>query len=257
MLRKLLLALLPALLWAAPAAAQPRTPTVYLNEKVRLAELAIGQRATLRFDLRPIGGQNLKVDLYRFDQKEGEKPVRDWLFHEAQGRERLSFAELPRAVYRLVAYASDENGTALALAAPLVHVEYGGWRAWEAFQPPVETVTTPPPAFQDVDVAVNIRNRDIQIAIDPPAVVLKPGGEIALRAGFAGTDPEHIKWKLVGGGSLKPVDEYHYIYTAPADVIGSKLIRVEIQSEAHPEITGTAMILVTSADPDTLNSVQP
>ena len=252
MIRTLLLALV--LCWAPAALAQPLTPTVFLNDKVRLAQVAVGQRATLRYDLSPIRGQNLKVVMYRWDQKREEAPVREWTFHQTAGQERLDFKGLPRAVYQIVAYACDDNGQAVAQAAPLVHVEYGGWRAWEAFQPPVEVVTTQPPAFQDVDVATNIQNRDIRIAIDPPAVVVRPGGEIKLRAGFSGMDPEHLKWTLVGDGKLVAIDAYHYTYLAPPEQIGSKLIRVEIQSVAHPELMGSAMILVTSADPDSLNA---
>lgn len=240
-----------------PAWAQPLTPTVFLNEKVRLCQLAVGQRATLRFDLRPIGGEHLKVMLFRHDQSMEEPPVRQWQIDRPAGQERLSFRDLPRAVYRLVAYACDAEGEAVAFAAPWVHVEYGGWRAWEAFQPPVETVKSPPPAFDQIDVATNIANRDVQIAIDPPAVVLRPGGEIPLRAGFAGIEAERLKWTLNGPGKLKAVDEFHYIYSAPAEQVGSKLVRVEIQSLAHPELKGSALILVTSADPDTLNTYEP
>jgi hypothetical protein len=254
---KLLFFLSLALLWAMPVGAQPQTPSVYLNEKLRLCELAVGQRAILRFDLRPIGGQRLKVELFKHDQKQGEAPIREWIIEAPAGQERLSFKDLPRAVYRLVAYACDENGQALAYSAPLVHVEYGGWRAWEAFRPPVEVVTTPPPTFDGVDVATNIRNRDVQIAIDPGAVVVRPGGEVALRAGFSGTEPERLKWTLVGEGKLKAVDEYHYVYTAPDGLVGSKLVRVEIHSIAHPDLVGTSMILVTNADPESLNSVSP
>ena len=255
MLGKLLITVsLAAIIWATPAPAQPQTPVVYLNEKVRLCELAVGQRATLRFDLRPIGGQRLKVQLYRHDQLAGEEPVREWMIESPAGQERLSFKDLPRAVYRLAAFACDEQGQALAYAAPLVHVEYGGWRAWEAFQPPVEVVVTPPPAFDGVDVATDIRNQDVQIALDPGAVVVRPGGEVTLRAGFKNIGPERLTWTLVGDGKLKAIDEYHYLYIAPADLIGTKLVRVEAHSVAHPDLIGTSMILVTSADPETLNS---
>lgn len=257
MIAKVCLFLLSLLLWLAPAAAQPLTPPVFLNEKVRLCELAIGQRATLRFDLRPIGGKRLKVDLYRHDQSRQETPLREWTIDAAAGEQRLSFKDLPRAVYKLVAYACDDNGQALAYSAPVVHVEYGGWRAWEEFQPPIDTVVEPPTAFGEIDVATSIRNRDVQIAIDPPAVVLRPGGQIPLRAGFAGMEPERLKWTLVGVGQLKAIDEYHYTYIAPPEQLGSKLVRVEIQSVAHPELVGSAMILVTDADPDSLNSGEP
>jgi hypothetical protein len=245
------------LVLAGSALAQPQTPAVFLNEKIRLCELAVGQRATLRFDLRPIGGRRLKVNLYRHDQNRDEPPIREWTIDAVAGEQRLSFQELPRAVYKLVAYACDENGQALAYAAPVVHVEYGGWRAWEEFQPPIDKVVDPPTSFAEVDVATSIRNRNIQIAIDPPAVVVRPGGQVDLRAGFAGIEPERLKWTLVGDGKLKATDEYHYTYFAPAEQIGSKLVRVEIQSIAHPDLVGSTLILVTSADPETLNSPGP
>lgn len=249
--RRLLLYLL---VLGTTAFAQPQTPTVYLNEKVRLAELAVSQRANLRFDLRPIGGQYLKVLLFGQKQDLSETPTRQWLLPKASGTERLNFDGLPLGVYTLVAYASDANGQQLAYAAPLVHVEYGGWRAWESFQPPIEKVTQPPPAFPGVDVATNIRNQDVRIGIDPPAAVLRPGGQLPLRAGFAGIEPEQLKWTLSGPGTLKAVDPYHYVYTAPPEQLGHKLIRIEIQSLVHPDLTSTSMILVTDADPDTLNA---
>lgn len=245
------------LLCSVPTQAQPLTPTVYLNEKVRLCELAVGQRAILRYDLRPIAGRHLKVELYRHDQDRNESPVREWRIDNAVGQERLSFNDLPRAVYVLAAYACDEQGQALAYAAPLIHVEYGGWRAWEEFHPPEEVVGRPPEAFSELDVAVNLRNRDVQIAIDPPAVVLRPGGEVELRAGFKGIEPGQLAWTLVGKGKLKALDAYHYTYTAPADLVGSSLVRIEIKSQAQPDLVGSALILVTSADPDTLNSYGP
>lgn len=251
MTRKLLFLLL---LCTLPVGAQPLTPTVYLNEKVRLCELAVGQRATLRFDLRPISAQHLKILLYRHDQKTDEVPVREWLIHRAAGQERLSFADLPRDVYTLTAMACDVDGNALALPAPYVHVEYGGRRAWEKFQPSVEVVKEQPAAFTDLDVATKLSNREAQIAIDPPAVVVRPGGEVSLRAGFKGMEPERLKWSVVGGsGKLTSVDNYHYTFHAPAGQVGSKLIRVEIQSEAHPDLVGGSMILITDADPDSLN----
>ena len=50
------------------ASAQPYTPVVYVNEKLRLVELARSQRATVRYDLAPIGGEHLTARLYRHDQ---------------------------------------------------------------------------------------------------------------------------------------------------------------------------------------------
>lgn len=251
------LALVILLFIASAASAQPRTPTVYLNEKIRSTQLAVGQRANLRFDLRSIGGQHLSVKLYHHEQTLNDTPVRQWVLHRAAGTERLDFKGLPLAVYTLVAAACDENGTPLAYPAPYVSIEYGGWRGWEAFKPPIETVTTPPPSFTEVDAATNTANRNMQIGIDPPASVLRPGGELPLRAGFAGMEPERLNWKLVGPGELLAIDAFHYTYKAPAEQLGSKMVRVEIQSVAHPELTATALILVTNADPEALNTVQP
>ena len=98
--------------------------------------------------------------------------------------------------------------------------------------------------------------RDAPLHVDAESVASLMDSLVdGLRAGFAGIDPEHLKWTLVGDGQLKAIDAYHYVYLAPPDQIGSKLMRIEIQSVAHPELTGSAMVLVTSADPDTLNSV--
>lgn len=251
------LALLSMLLFFTAASAQPQTPTVYLNEKVRMAQLAVGQRANLRYDVRQIGGQNLLVRLFHHSQSLEETPVREWVINKAAGTERLDFRGLPRAVYTIWAAACDENGQPLALPAPYVSVEYGGWRGWEAFKPPVETVTGTPPAFDEVDVATYSANRDMRIGVDPSAVVVRPGGEVPLKAGFSGMEPERLTWKLEGPGELKAVDEYHYTYKAPAEQVGNKMIRVEVKSVAHPELTATALILVTNSDPETLNTIEP
>lgn len=243
------------LLFTGTVFAQLPTPTVFLNEKIRSAQLAVGQRANLRYDLRSIGGQHLSVKVFHHSQSLDETPVRQWVLHKTHGTERLDFHGLPRAVYTIVAAASDAQGQPLAAPAQYISVEYGGWRGWEAFKPPIEEASTPPAAFRDVDVTTSTTNRNIQIAIDPSAVVLRPGGELPLKAGFAEMQPEQLTWKLIGPGELKAVDEYHYVYKAPAELLGSKLVRVEVQSVAHPDLTATSMILVTNADPDSLNSV--
>jgi hypothetical protein len=233
------------------ASAQPRTPTVYINEKVRLVELARSQRATLRYDLSPIGGQHLKVKLYRHDQNLEGDPMREWQFDSPSGRERISFDDLPLAVYAVVAYCSDENGQALAYAAPIIHVEYGGWRAWEEFQPPVETVEGKPDGFEEVNVATDVRNQDVGIGISPPASVIRPGETVEFRAGFRNMEAEPLEWTLVGDGKLEATAEGVYLYTAPTEQIGTKLFRVEVQSSAHPDLQGAATILVTTQSFDT------
>lgn len=241
---------------AIAAIAQPRTPTVYVNEKFRLVELARSQRATLRYDLSSIGGAHLKVDLFRHDQTLDQEPIKEWLFNGSKGRERLSFKELPLNVYTMIAYACDENGVAVAQAAPLIHVEYGGWRAWEKFKPPVETVEKQPDTFKDVSVATNNRNVDVGIAVDPPAVVIKPGGTVEFKPAFRNMEPEPVTWKLVGDGKLRKAEGDRYVYIAPQKQIGTKLFRVEIQSSAHPDLRGAATILVTTASQEQLNKGQ-
>lgn len=235
-------------LLTAGLAAQPRTPTVYVNNKFRLVELAISQRATLRYDLAPIAGQHLKVKLYRHDQTLDQEPVKEWLFHGQSGRERLSFDELPLAVYTMIAYCSNEEGEPLAHAAPLIHVEYGGWRAWEAFKPPVEVVKEQPEAFNEVEAATKIANRDVGIGVSPRAVVIKPGQTATFKAVFRNMESEPVQWELVGEGDLKALGEGQYLYTAPKEQLGTKLFRVEITSAAHPDLKGVATILVTNAD---------
>jgi len=235
--------------------AQPTTPTVYVNEKFHLVELARSQRATLRYDLRPIGGEHLKVKLYRHDQTLDQEPLKEWLFHGQAGRERISLEGLPLAVYTMVAYCSDESGQALAYAAPFIHLEYGGWRAWEAFKPPVETVEGKPEGFEEVEAATKISNRDVGIGVIPPAVVIKPGQTATFKANFRNMEAEPLKWKLVGEGKLKAIEDGAYLYTAPAEQLGTKLFRVEVQSTAHPDLQGGATILVTNASQEQLNNL--
>jgi len=237
-------------LWPTEVYAQPTTPTVFLNEKFTLVELARSERAILRYDLRPIRGKHLKIKAFHHEQTLEDTPVREWLFHGEASSERISFEGLPLDVYTLLCYASNEQGEPLAYAAPYIHVEYGGWRAWEKFQPPVETVTTKPPAFEEVEAATDIRNRDIGIGVAPSAVVIRPGQTATLKIVFRNMEAENVEWKLVGEGDLTAVEEGLYQYTAPADQLGTKLYRVEVQSVAHPDLKGAATILVSPSDPD-------
>lgn len=239
----------------SPAHAQAVTPLVMINEQYKLVQLARSQRAHLQYDLRPIQGENLKVMVFRHDQTITDPPIKEWIFRGASGPTRISFEGLPIGVYSLVAYACNEDGEALALAAPIIGVEYGGWRAWEAFKPPVETVEGTPDGFEDVEAATSVRNRDVGISVEPRAIVIKPGQTAILKASFRNMDPEPVKWTLVGEGQLKAGEDDTYLYAAPAKQVGTKLFRVEIQSTAHPELKGGATVLVTDADPDSLNSL--
>ena len=232
--------------------AQPQTPPVYINNKYKLVELARSERATLRYDLRSIGGEYLKVRLYHNSQTFEDPPLREWLFASPAGAERISLEGLPLDVYTVLAFCSNSQGEPLALAAPTIHVEYGGWRAWEKFRPPVETVTEEPEGFEELEVSTNVRNRDVGVGVDPPAVVLKPGQTATFQPAFRNMEAEQLRWKLVGEGELKAVEDGAYLYTAPADQLGTQLFRIEVQSTAHPDLQGGATILVTNADPDKL-----
>lgn len=241
----LLIMLQSGALWA-----QPQTPPVYINHKYKLVELARSERATLRYDLRSIGGEHLKVKLYHHSQTFQDPPLREWLFDSPVGAERISLEGLPLDVYTVLAYCSNPQGEPLALAAPTIHVEYGGWRAWEKFRPPVETVKEDPEGFEELEVSTSVRNRDVGVGVDPPAVVLKPGQTATFKPAFRNMEAEQLRWKLVGEGELKAVEDGAYLYTAPADQVGTQLFRIEVTSTAHPDLQGGATILVTTADPD-------
>lgn len=242
--------LLALVLLSGWALAQVQTPLVTINGKFRLVELARNQRATLTYDLRPIGGQHLAVAVLPHDAPPNSEPVKTWLFDGAYGNVRISFDDLPISVYTVLAFASNAQGDPVAGHAPLIHVQYGGWKAWEAFQPPVEKATEPPPSFEDVEVAVSRRNQDVGISVVPMASVVRPGEEVLLRADFRNLEPEKLAWTLDGEGQLEAVDVNVYRYRAPADQKGAKMFRVQIQSVSDPELRGGASILVTDFSPD-------
>ena len=239
-----------ALFLLKPSLAIPQTPKVFLNEKIRLVELAKSQRATLRFDLRPIRGKHLKVMLFAHDQTLDEKPVKEWLFHQSTGQERLSFRDLPRKLYTLVAFCSNAEGEQLAYAAPVVHVEYGDWRAWEEFKPPVETIEKDPDGFEDIGVSTAVRNQEVGISLSPPAIVIHPGASQTFRAQFKNIKPEALQWKLIGEGKLRANKDGSYTYRAPAKLVEKKLFRIEVYSSSHPDLKGGATILFSDARQD-------
>lgn len=232
--------------------ALPQTPGVLLNKKYRLVQISRGQRATLEYDLRSIRGEYLKLNLYRHDQSLDQEPVKEWLIDSAVGPQRISFEGLPLSVYTLVAFCANEQGEQLAYAAPLIHVEYGGWRAWEDFKPPVEENTGEPDGFENIEVATDIRGRDVAVGVAPSAVIIRPGHSISFQATYRNLEPEPLHWELIGEGKLEHLGDGEYLYTAPAEQLGTKLFRIEVQSTAHPDLKGGATILVTNADPDRL-----
>lgn len=238
---------------AAASAQGATTPAVMLNGKLKLAQVGEKGRIHAEYDVRSLGASGLKLYLFRHDEDPTGPPRKEWHFTQPAGRERISLNDQEIAVYRVWAQAVDEGGQPVAAPSPLVWIEYGGWRAWEAYENPEPDLTAVPPAFSEVPTQVSLSGRDVAVVVVPQAVVLRPNEAVEFQVVLKGL-PENdaVTWKVEGEGWLQPSEQgkSRMIYVAP-DVQGTKMFRVTATSERDPSIQGTASILVSSMRQDT------
>ncbi len=234
------------LLVMAAASAQT-TPTFLINGKHTVAQVGEKGRIHVDYDVSRLGAAGFKLYLFHHRDELTGEPKKSWHFPVPQGRERITFNDLPIAVYRLWGEAVDAEGKAVANPSKVVHVEYGGWLAWEEFdQSPNADTIKPAPVFSEMPVKTRLDGQGVQVLVSPAAVVLNPSEQIEFKALFQGLPPtDKVRWEMDGKGDLVVTENNTAVYTAP-DQLGSALYRVKAFSERHPEIFGGASILVTN-----------
>ncbi|MBI3927757.1 MAG: hypothetical protein HY319_19610, partial [Armatimonadetes bacterium] len=210
------------LLLAGPLAGGelPRTPVFMVNQKIKLAQVGEKGRVFVDYDVSAVGAQGLKLYLYHHSES---SPRKEWHFTAPRGRERVSLNDMPVAVYRMVGVAVDAQGDPIARPA-LVHVEYGGWRAWEEFE--AAERGGPPPPLSEIAPSEQQRQQEGQtLSISPVSAVLKPHDTVEFETRLQGFPAgEEIGWR-VEDGDWEESGPGKLLFVAP-EVVGSRLIRI-------------------------------
>lgn len=230
----------------------PYTPDVLVNRKLTIAQVGEKGRVYVDFDVRPVGGTGIEIRLWRAGQRpEEDVPFRTWKLGE-QGHERLDFNDLPRGIYRLVGVALGADGQPLAQPSRLVHIEYGGPRAWDTFLPPPNRdLRASGPAFEGANVYYT---RELPgLNLSPATLVLNPRQEAEITAELVSPELEgkEIEWELVGSGDLE-AQGLKARYRAPDEALGNQLIQIRCFVKNQPQIRGTTAVLVTDMKKDDL-----
>jgi len=228
------------------------TPDVLVNRKLTIAQIGEKGRVYVDFDVRPVGGTAIEIRMWRPGQRpEEDVPFRTWKLGP-QGHERLDFNDLPRGIYRLNGVALGPDGQAVAQPSRLVHIEYGGPRAWDTFLPPPNRdLRASGPPFDGASVYYT---RELPgLLLTPATLVLNPKQEAEITAELVSPELEgkEIEWELVGGGELDP-QGMKAKYRAPDEALGNQLVQVRAFVKSKPQIRGTTGILVTDMKKDDL-----
>ncbi len=230
----------------------PYTPDVLVNRKLTIAQVGEKGRVYVDFDVRPVGGTAIEIRMWRAGQRpEEDLPFRTWKLG-AQGHERLDFNDLPRGVYRVLGVALGPDGEPVAQPSRLVHVEYGGPRAWDTFLPPPNRdLRTPGPAFEGAAPYDGFALPGLNLS--PATLVLNPKEEAELSVELVAppVPNEEIEWELVGEGDLE-THGYKAKYKAPEEALGNQLIQIRARVRTRPQVKATTAVLVTSMKKDEL-----
>ena len=232
---------LMAAVWAQPLILPPAP--FMLNDMVTICEVNHGGRVVLRYDVRHVGGQGLKLQLFLGRGKNTEKPVREFVYKGSTGTHKLDLHGVPIAVYRVHGIPLGSNDELLAGGERPVYLCWGGGRAWRAFDKTTLDANGAKAPFQDAKVD----SKDSPtLEVDPPGVVVNQGEVTPIKAFLRGLPPaEELEWKLEGSGQLKVVDGRNALYQAdPKAGLGRNAV-IKITCKGHPELRANVTVVVT------------
>ena len=246
--RKTLLVL--ALTSLAPiTSAQTLPPApIMINRMISLTQIGEKGRVTVDWDVRSIPkATDLLIRVFSTKNPRGSLPVKQYTFHGTNGQIRITFNDLPIAVYRVYGTPLDKDGNQLAGGERPVFVEYGGPHAWEAYEkaPNATVANTSKAPFENLDYSSKVDAA--QITLDPPSLILNRGqsGEIvAMFRGLAIDDP--VDWKMEGHGHLKVLSNHRAVFTADKGAKVGMNATIHIQSRRLPSISSTMSVVVTA-----------
>lgn len=245
-----------AFIYLAPAWADfnYRTPVFLVNQKYSWVEVYEKQRVYLEYDVRAVGGAGLKVYAFHHRDKLDGPPRREWHLEKPNGRERIHFDDLDLAVYRLWGQAVDAAGQPVAAPSRVVHVQYGGWVAWDDYRTAKQEAK--PGDLAEIPVTSAVAPGNARVVVVPQAVVLNPGEVAHFEVMLEGLpEKDAVNWKLDGvgdQGELKVLPDNKAEYHAPKEFRGTKMLRLEVKSVRHPDVVGGASLLITSMSKEEL-----
>ncbi len=223
-----------------------------VNQKVSWVEVYEKQRVYIDYDVRRVGGAGLKIYAFHHQDKLDGTPRKEWYLQKPNGHERISFDGLDLAVYRLWAQAVDASGQPVAAPSLVVHVQYGGWVAWDDYHTAKQE--NKPENLGEIPVTSAVAPGNARLVVNPQAVVLNPGEVTQFEVILEGLPEEDsVNWKLDGvgdQGELKILPGNKAEYRAPGEFHGTKMLRLEVQSVRYPDVTGGASMLITSMSKD-------
>ncbi len=117
--------------------------------------------------------------------------------------------------------------------------------------PSEATVTVTATSVEDTTVRGHAAVTIMGVVLTPSSTVAGPGEQIGFDAEVTGVENQSVSWSVNGtqGGSVElgTVDESG-LYTAPAVAPDPRTVAVTAQSEADPDLEGTASVTVLTVD---------
>lgn len=224
----------------------PRTPAALVDGSGGLAQVGEGARVRLSWDVRALGASGVRVRLHRWPLRRPDAhPDLEFTFEAPAGQQVVKFQGLDRGVYRVQTVALGPSGTEVGGPSFPVYVEYGGWRAWDGMDREQDLRADPPP-LAGVGASYVPREDLPALELSPTTGVVKPSGEVVLRATLRNMPEDtSLEWELEGPGDLDPSkDGREAKYTAPEGG-ANEVARVRVFAPGTAAADGRATLLVT------------
>lgn len=215
-----------------------------VNGKLTLAQVGEKGRIRVEYDARPVGGERVRLEAFRFLPGGEVRRVKHWETDDARGTLQIDSGELEIGIYALTATALDLLGEPLAGPSIPVSIEYGGWKAWRGLQGEEDLRGEPPP-FAGVGGSFPPPGADPHLHLEPPTAVLRPGQEVEFQALLEGVpEGEEVDWELEGEGDLQVLPGNRARFRAPSTE-GNRVVRLRAAGRVHSWLQGRATLIVT------------
>jgi hypothetical protein len=232
------------MLWAQPLPPAP----IMINRFSSLAQIGEKGRVVIDWDVTNIpGAKDCLIRVFNTKDPRGSLPVKQYTFHGPSGSIRITFDDLPIAVYRVFGTPLDKDDKPLPGGERPVFVEYGGPQAWETYEkaPHAVTANATKAPFQNLDYSLPVDGPSI--TLDPPSLILnrgQSGDVVAMFRGLAIDEP--VDWKLDGSGHLKVLTNHRAVFTADKNAKIGMAATIHIQSRRLPSCSSTISVVVTA-----------
>lgn len=250
-MRNLLVAALLLGAFGFEVEAQPLpNPPFTINRKITAAQANRGGRVELDYDFRGLPAETLKVTCFRYRGPLGTEAVKEWLYKQPVGQDRLDFREMPSSQYLFTATLLDAQDQPLPYEFRPVQLEYGGWsgrlRVAEATRAKSQEPEIP---FSDAR-AIATEDADYIFKVTPEALAVPPGRSAPLTATLNDRPiAEQLEWTLQGPGKLTVMENFTARYLAPKDAQEGERATLTVYVARQPQMRQTIQILISREAP--------